>query len=438
MQIENTNIMEYERSLSFDEKAHIFYALLFAIATLSIHCFIHPFSMDDESLSQKLINQTIVEYITWLYNFWSSRVIVTTALVYSYACNGGVWRFVNSLAYIILAESIIALTFPKNKYRHSYIVYFLMLLFPKDMIANVGWASTTVNYLWPLAAFMPSTIGIKKILLGEKLSKNFIFFSLLLLIFAANQEHVAALTLGINICIIAYRLYMNKNLAKEDAYFISMIIIAIISIIVAFTCPGNSVRLETEIQNDWFPAYSSLNIFNKIELGLLIVGSYFFGISHLNFIILPLLACITIALRKRKQKLFKLSICVDIFILLFGYIGHFIKAPFFIFQNNAFAHYGNLTNSINLQCPDFAVHLEVLVFCALFIYILFASFVLSKTVKNGILNCVILCAGIATALILIFSPLLYVSSTRSYIFLTAAIFIVTCNLFSKEVPAISE
>lgn len=415
----NLNVSE----ASFDTQIHIFSFFIFTILLLCLHCFINPIGNDDVYFSSVLSDSSLFEFLKARWQTWSSRTLIEAILVHIYIGHGGLWRVVNSLCYIVVAEGIISLTLSPNKKRFAPIVYFLLFLIPRYYLNSAGWGATTVNYLWPLAAAMPCAVIIKKIFSGETVSKLFVVISLFFVLFAANQEQLAALIFGLSLVFLCYRLFENKCLKKQDFYFIILMLIALSELIYMLSCPGNHIRYEKEIQT-WFPEYSNLHFTEKIQIGILQILSHYFT-SLSNILIFPLLAVLTVIHHKRRAKFFIFQVIFDGIIVLIRFsrgIGKLLGKET-LFGNTKLAQFCDYS--------VLAILFECTVFVVFWLFVLFSVYKVSYTKNEALLNLLLLCSGFCSAFILAFSPTIYASGARCYLFFTTMIFIVTMQLFQN-------
>lgn len=404
--------------ISNEEWMHYIPLFFFTLIICVIHFCLVQGGDDVNYFSHALEGRTFLDFLKDRYNTWSSRLVIETILINCYWLNFGLWRVLDVVVFVVIAESIVSICLNDKKY--AAVVYAVILfLTPYFSLCTAGWGATTVNYLWPVAAAMPAFVIEKKIFEKKALSKASVILSLLLLIFATNQEQVAALIFGLNVSFLIFNLLKNRNFQKNNFYFIAVIFICIVSLIFILSCPGNKIRFSKEITT-WFPGYSTLSIFEKCQIGLLSILSYYFSLKEMNFIIVPLCIVLTILFYKKSKSNFIMQILLNLFIV-FCFALHILKKDF-ILSNNQLAKFSNHSNvAILFEC----IILTAVGFC--FLYQIYS---VMKEKKAGLFNVFLICAGYCSALIVAFSPTVYASGSRCYLFMSFIIFIVTFKIIN--------
>ena len=136
-------------------------------------------------------------------------------------------------------------------------------------------------------------------------------------------------------------------------------------------------------------------------------------------IILPLCFILTIIFFKKNKKLFLLQLVLNLF-LLFCFLGE-KKSQFWLLNNklSQFSGYSQLV-----------IYTECLILIVIALILLYQVYAVMKNKLQGLINIFLLCAGFCSAFILAFSPTVYASGSRCYIFMSSIIFIVTFRIFN--------
>lgn len=303
-----------------------------------------------------------------------------------------------------------------------------MLCTDYNSLYTAGWGATTVNYLWPVAAALPYFVMVKKLFEGKMLTKIQIAVTFVLLAFAINQEQVAALVLGLSIVFLVFRVIKNKKFEKKDLFFLFIIILCIVSIVFILTCPGNKNRFAAEVKF-WFPEYVSLSLFDKIQIGMITILPYYLSDKISYFIsntpvlvIFPLCLVLSFSFYKKKRRNFIIQLLLDAFVLLTIPIRAVRKD--FLLANNKLSQFSIYSKTeVLFEC------LILLIIAVLFLYQLYAAM---KNKFQGLLNVILLCAGFCSAFIIAFSPTVYASGSRVYIYLSFIIFLITFRIFNDS------
>ena len=247
-----------------------FLILIFAIFLIIL--FLSPISGDDwgnylvgEQGIRHIIGQAIGMYFDWEGRFVSRLFI--NFLTY----NKWLWNIVNSLLILSIIYFSIKIINPKNK-KTIYLLSFLGILCMNiyTFSQTVTWIAGNVTYLFPLALLIIYIYYIKYYMDNN----NVLMLSILNLILPMFVEHMAILTIIINLFILIYKYIKDK---KIDKRFLLYLIISIISTLLMILSPGT--RLRNNIENNTF---NELSLFEKILYNIpnfiyytFIVNSYF-------------------------------------------------------------------------------------------------------------------------------------------------------------------
>ena len=399
--------------------AHYVALAAFVFVLCVLHFCLAPSGDDVNYFNHALQDTAYLDFLKLHYDNWSSRLIIETVLVHCYAFNFGLWRVLDVVALVVIAESLVYICVPQKKYA---VFVYAVILFCTDWMSlrSAGWGATTVNYLWPLAASMPAFVIAQKIRDGLPISKKAIVGSLPFLIFATNQEQVCAWLFGLSLSFLLYRIVKNRRLAKEDVYLIASVLFCAASLVFILTCPGNKVRFAVAV-DVCFPQYPSLSFFEKVQLGILTIFTYYFTLWR-NIVIVPLCILLTVVLRAKNKRLFFTQVILDAFIPL-NAILRVLLGEKWLLANNKLPQFVGGGARIAVLC-------ECAVLVIIGIVILYQIVAASRSKSRGLLNVFLLVAGFCSAFIVAFSPTVYASGDRCYLFLSYTMFFVAFNLMS--------
>ena len=237
------------------------YILFFGLM-LFLHLFM-GFLGDDLKFSRYLTHKTLIEYLTYRYFHWSSRLIIESFLVNLTRHSMYLWAIIDTALYTIGVYYIIRLVNRDNNRNVMLFGLLLFLMYPFYDMASAGWMSTSLNYSWCFAFGMISFIPLIKRSYDEKINVFTYIIAILGLLYASNQEQACTLIFGFNI------LYMMNDLIRKrkvDKYNILALIVSSASLIFILTCPGNHVRFSMEIVK-WYPEFAGFGIMEKMYLG---------------------------------------------------------------------------------------------------------------------------------------------------------------------------
>ena len=386
---------------------------LIFLLLLSIHA-VFKVNFNDDVWFKNIIGteyKNIFEYIPIRYNTWSSRLVIESILIYLLACPNIIWCVMDSLIIMLIIYSIDYL-FKNNK--NYMLIFLIILLYPLHEMKSAGWYATTLNYLWPLALGLFSLIPIKNKIIEKKEKRYMYPLYILSIIFACNQEQMCAVILSFY---IIFDIYLYKK-GKLNKFLLIQTLISLISIIFILTCPGNNERSIIETTT-WYPSYESFNILKKISLG--IISTFYFLNYRFNFVVLVLLLLFPIISVLNKTKITnKIISLIPILIYILSSLSVL----------NIDVYIVNLFEKIKIfKDPVSDIYLNKTLIFSLFISLIFFITILINICtifksNKKILISLIYLAGLATRLIMSFSPTLYASSMRTFIFFDFSLIII--------------
>lgn len=396
--------------------------ILFFVLMLLMHL-IMGVNGDDIRYAKVLSNQTVVDYITYRYNNWSSRIIIESVLIVLVRQNMILWEIIDCILYTVGVYYAIKLFNYKNSKHIAFLGILLFLMYPFHEMASAGWMATTLNYLWCFSFAMIASIPLINLLYGEKTNILVYIISILALIFAVNQEQCCALICGLNLVFLANTLIKKEKLSK---YNIFVILVSIVSLIFIFACPGNSIRFAAEASY-WYPQFVNYGILEKIYLGIVPT----FALLLEEKIIFPLFYLIlTLAtLTKVKNKYLKYVLYFNIFFILFltvfktlldiSTLGTALNsntlsqltAPVGAFVNLI----PPLKNALVVMSYETISDMNILTI-SIAIYLLASSCLMLIKTFDGYKGFILFMAGFMSKFVAAFSPTVFVSGPRTMMF----------------------
>ena len=141
--------------------------LLFFVLMILMHL-VMGVNGDDIRYAKVLSNQTLVDYISYRYYNWSSRVLIESILIVLVRQNMILWEIIDCVLYTIGVYYVIKVFNRRNSTHIALLGVLLFLMYPFHEMATAGWMATTLNYLWPFSFAMISTIPLINLLYGKK------------------------------------------------------------------------------------------------------------------------------------------------------------------------------------------------------------------------------------------------------------------------------
>lgn len=364
-----------------------------------------------------------IPFLIMRYNAWSSRLIIEGVLALL-AHAPMLWFVLNLLIYLSIWFCLRRVLAVRVDYERSgWLALFLMAFYQFSNFASAGWMATMLNYLWPLAALLfiicegLSRTGLADELVPEKKKENGRYpqtgkssaaISLLAALFVANLEQGAVLLCIISTCfaLIAWRKQRSVGL------YAAWLIISIAGIVFALTCPGNAVRAVSEV-GTWWPAYDQLSFAGKIANGLeATTDRYLFGRSTL-LLFMTLVLVITVWNESCSWRI-RLAAVGSLAIQLI--IPELVRRGYLV------------QPALNGEPVVLAILVVGLLPFLLDLIVLVSLF--GKTTLAGFVA-TLCCGAFASRMVLAFSPTLFASSYRTFIFLDYSLIFVVALLLAR-------
>lgn len=373
--------------------------------------FITPNRYDDEVFLTNIAEQPILAYIGPRYFDWTSRFLIEFALCGVLKTSKYLWILIESLMVALIGYSISKLFVKDNKKENNVMLLFMILLYPFNVMSSAGWAATTVNYIWPMATMFYALIPIKKIWEGEKIHPISMFLHSLALIFAGNQEQTACILVGTYLLFAILMIIRDK---KIKPYMVINTVLAIASLIFILTCPGNYVRQESEIAN-YFKDMEMYTFLDKLGLGFTTTMGFLIGKGNLVYVVFTLLICVYV-FSNHKEALYRVIACIPFVTSLTGYFGRDIISQVYPHLTSFYDLLASEEVLLTAATSNNLLYAVPVIFSMGIIVCLIMSLLLIfKNLKNNVALLVFL-IGLASRLIMGFSPTIFVSGNRTMIF----------------------
>lgn len=375
----------------------------------------------------QLETQTLQEYLTDRYYGWSSRLIVEGLLCYV-SQNIILWKIMDWFMWMLLAGSLAYMFHgEKNQEQIRWMVVGLLLIYPLKDFATAGWIATTMNYTWPLALGLFCMTGIVRNYRNEKNHWWLIVLYFSAAFYAANVEQMCAVMLGVYTLSVLYFCIKKRNI-REWWSLILIWLISIMEFIFIMTCPGNAERslIETKFR---LPNYIMYNSIDKIELGF--VDTLRHMISSENIIFL----------------LFTILLIALVFLKTKGFIGRFISliplawTVMFMFFSDVFAKNFEklstiMSNNLIINGYNYQLgysYLPMILYFLIVLSVLVCLALISGSWMEFWGYFFLLSIGLASRVVMGFSPTLYVSQERTFLYLYMTIIVTILFMFERNV-----
>lgn len=347
-----------------------------------------------------------------MFSTWSSRILINPLMYISTTITPKiVFAIITGL---LVTNSVIFLNYHLNSRQRPALTILILLtpfIFPLIELGTAGYIATTVTYLWPIGL---ATISYQLFnhLNHSKSTLHSVFLAILFitsLLLAANNEQLCV------ILIILYVFYLisHRN-SLQFSHYLPIVPLLIDLSLFLFT-PGNHARSIAETKR-WLPAFSHYSLIDKLNLGMTTtIQHYLFGFS-LIFILFSI--TLLIVNFKSHPIIAPIPLIITSLTTLIG----FILPKYIISYNPTFNHTVIATLILGVT------------------YLIATCYLLHDISLN-----MLLLTGLLSHVMLGFSPTIYASSTRTFVFcdvillyLLLKILIPYLNYHTDIIPVIYE
>lgn len=414
------------------KKPFLFLFIIFFLLHLLL-----PHIRDDRVIEQGMdftpITPSYIGYlITSKYQEWSSRIFINVMTLVMGKLPHIIWIVLDSAMVLLSVWSIFELTDVEerdNKKVASFLVT-LFLLYPFSHMATAGWKATTVTYLWALACGLYAMIPITRYLTKTKIKRWEYPLFFLALLYGANQEQMSAVLTGIYGCVIVYAFAVaKKQNRKIPKFFFLQFFACFASFLLALFSPGNNTRSSDETTT-WFADYARLSLVNKLEIGISSAGYELFYSANLCFFVLSGLLLLLVILKYKEKEYRILAMCPFLSSLVFGVCYPIMVSLFPALEKwkTMLTQYGTIT--VENYTTRFS-YLPFFGICLLFCCVLVTFYLIYENSWKSCAMCVIFFIGYASRVVLAFSPTVWASSYRTYLFLYASILVLAVFAYQE-------
>ncbi|MCI6189760.1 MAG: DUF6056 family protein [Clostridium sp.] len=387
----------------------IFITILFAFVHISLKQL-----ADDIWFRDIISNKSLISYITMRYNTWTSRLIIETCLTSILSIGFWLWKIMD-----VIIIDILYISFSKlfNREKNIYVnwaIALLIILYNFKEMSSAGWAATTLNYIWPLSLGLFSLICFKKLYYNEHIRIIEYILYFLSLLYATNQEQMCIILLGVSLIFTFYYIF-TKN--KKLIIPLIFTIFCIGSLVFIFTTPGNNLRKIQEIKT-WFSGYGLLTFTDKVIISITsTIGEYLFSLNKI-FILFMIILLFAIYLKYKKT-----------WLMIFPSIpiGVYLLSNILPWLKDKKIKVGILYDFIpinNMNFDKIEAYIPFIICVLIILSLLVSIYLIFGNTKDSLFCMFILTIGILSRMAMVFSPTLYASGGRTFIFLDFSMIIV--------------
>ncbi len=416
----------------------------FFLILLAVHAFIKPDFGDDLHYAQEWGKEPLSVFLKNRYEWWSSRVVIEAAMLPVAAAPVWVWRLLNVFMLLLLVFNAADLfaaggqTGTSRRIQAQFLYFAGLWMVPVLTVCGAGWITTTTNYLWALSLGLIALRPLKHWLCRERCAWWEYLACPLCTLYAANMEQMGAVLCGAYLTCGAYLLIKKRRVS-----FLYPVLLLLILWMLYFvlSSPGNGWRNQYEVER-YFPVFEFLTVGQKLQMGFLETGQYYLaGGERQGCYILALLAGVLCVAALQKLITGRVEGKGRRLGQWCGLLAALVPAAFYwgvghlgndLLSRGALPRGGHIVGVLggNRSLPELGrysaelVAMQTAVYLILFLCIALSVYLLHGKSEETLLELIVLAAGIASRVIIGFSPTIYVSGERTAIFCSAAFLIV--------------
>lgn len=390
------------------------YIFVFIVAFL-LSCYIIT-EMDDLILKDAINKYgSLIEWARFYGKNWGGRLLSQGLLVVLLQLPDIFFQIINAFMWTLLIAYIVKIfdyNHNMNK-EFAFVLFFFMMvvLLPSNVLRwTVFWKSASVSYVWGTASALVTMLPIVKIYFNDVPSVGDWIFAFICCVYAANYEQIAVF-----MCVGIFGLLLNIFFRKDklqNGLIIRGSVLLLLSIVFTMlflSMPGNKARLTSEIIQ-WYPNFNMYSIYDKAFIGI----NYAIGESEkrISFLFLALSFIVLLSNLKKSNTIIR----IISFICFIFYLFNFIHRIGDSFDNSNFYVLSRLFALADFEGTDFAISAKRTVAeCVNVVMISFlgTSLCTLEERKFDMIIFISFFGGLATMVMMGFSPTIYASGNRS-------------------------
>lgn len=225
----------YNKKLLTEEgQLHLMWMFVFFMLILGYHSTFN-YGGDDLSFMGGVSEGSFADFVKSRCVRWTSCSLIDVYQIVITHSDIWLWRVLDSFMLLVVIESFLYLFIPQKNGKFSVLAYMLVLFFLPKVLNVESWASTSMNYIWPMAAFC-GLLVIFKTYLNKSVSFSTYVYLVIFTLFAADNEYIIAIMLALPLLYLLYVYFAEKitplSFFMSNRHVVVMIVIALTSFIV--------------------------------------------------------------------------------------------------------------------------------------------------------------------------------------------------------------
>ncbi len=404
-------------------KKNILYCTVFFIVLVIYHLAIRIDFGDDTYYAHALDQTGLAAFLINRYYTWSSRLVIEALLV-CFVRSPLLWKVADIAVMCLLAFALYELSHKTS----LFLVLSMLLIYPFVEMNTAGWIATTMNYLWPLA------FGLYSLLIIDKISRHIrpkwweSLLSIFALIIGANVEQYCAVHIVI-LTIYAIRIFIDKN--RDSSLWILAVhyLISFASLLFVLTCPGNKLRTASEVVSHMKDFYQK-TLIDKLIDGFENTMAGMLSSYNLIFLIFAIFLCICVFKRTKSKGLRIVALIPALLcpVIQVAALLSRLKGADFFMTASLLTGDGGATA---VNWPHAISYVPFVAFGIIICCMLVSVFVVFEDLFSSIEGIILFGIGLASRVIMGFSPTIVPSGNRTFLFCYALIVLIILKIYGQ-------
>lgn len=397
--------------------------LVVVVAALACAHVTVPMNISDDAWFYEAAgNTTVWEFLPMRYQTTNSRTVIEFFL-FLLIRRPAVWRVLDVGAFTLLLYSLMRLVGERRRMAGMWLAALFCLIPMAIYSSGAGWVATTLNYIWPAAGIAYALLLVHRAQQGQKIHVLQWIAGMAAAVYGCNAEQFCAVFLGLVAAELVYGAVCQKRVSP---FAIVMALVAVGSLVFIFTAPGTAARYQMEVSH-WYPDYGSLGILDKAYLGIQHTAWYVLGQQNFLFLAFCLLVCAGV-FRKSRSWWWRGTALFPCALAVYSNLPEAVRSwvlPTFSqrFRLHCPDPRGDLT--IVFSKTDYLYTVAAVAACVCLCLCLYV--IGGRSVRTGMWLLGFL-GGVASCVVLGFSPTIYASVLRVFILWNFCLLGVTVNL----------
>ena len=401
--------------------------------------------------------QSMFDYLKTQYLTTHAKIIADFLILVFLSLPQAAWATVTAALYALLAWSLFYLLsdFARDSSatRIGWFIVILMFVYNFIDVTGAGWYATTINYVWPMACGVFALVPIKNACIGKK-EKPFAYpVYIVAVIIGCAQEQMAAIIFCFYLVFTGYLIFHRKL----KPIIIIQLALSLFSLAFLLSSPGNASRAQSEAEF-WYPLFLTFNPLQKLYLGIITtVMDLIFSDNPLVFAFIILFP--VFVFNSNARPLAKGISLLPLFLTCINNLFYDFLIKFYPMLEKIVPAMKKFTIATRNRYGVDDVNISAIMLGIAFLYI--APIIVStffaldnhnrqtmKTASAGdsksviqqqaILAVLIVLAGFSSRFVIGFSPTMYASGPRTFVYLHFSFIAVLVLLFEQHNKKISQ